>query len=61
MPTNDEMRCSFCGKSRNQVNKLIQGSGGIYICDECVNACTDILSEAEEAEASSSTAVQTSG
>ena len=50
MPTNDEMRCSFCGKSRNQVNKLIQGSGGIYICDECVNACTDILSEAEEAE-----------
>ena len=50
MPTNDEMRCSFCGKPRNQVNKLIQGSGGIYICDECVNACTDILAEAEDAE-----------
>ncbi len=49
MPTNDEMRCSFCGKARNQVNKLIQGAGGIYICDECVNACTDILAEAEEA------------
>ena len=50
MPTNEEMRCSFCGKPRNQVNKLIQGSGGIYICDECVNACTDILAEAEDAE-----------
>ncbi len=48
MPTNDEMRCSFCGKARNQVNKLIQGSGGIYICDECVKACTDILAEAED-------------
>lgn len=48
MPTNDEMRCSFCGKARNQVSKLIQGSGGIYICDECVHACTDILAEAEE-------------
>ncbi len=48
MPTNDDMRCSFCGKPRNQVNKLIQGSGGICICDECVNACTDILSEAED-------------
>lgn len=49
MPTNDEMRCSFCGKARNQVSKLIQGSGGIYICDECVKACTDILEEAEMA------------
>lgn len=48
MPINDDMRCSFCGKPRNQVNKLIQGSGGICICDECVNACTDILSEAED-------------
>lgn len=49
MPTDSEMRCSFCGKARNQVNKLIQGAGGIYICDECVAACTDILAEAEEA------------
>ena len=48
MPADKEMRCSFCGKARNQVNKLIQGSGGIFICDECVNACNDILDEAEE-------------
>ena len=50
MPRNDQMRCSFCGKTRNQVSKLIQGTGGIYICDECVHACTDILAEAEEHE-----------
>ncbi|MDO4537659.1 MAG: ATP-dependent Clp protease ATP-binding subunit ClpX [Coriobacteriales bacterium] len=49
MPRHDDMRCSFCGKTRNQVAKLIQGSGGIYICDECVNACMDILVEADEA------------
>lgn len=49
MPMDSEMRCSFCGKARNQVNKLIQGAGGIYICDECVAACADILAEAEEA------------
>ncbi|MEE0028113.1 MAG: ATP-dependent Clp protease ATP-binding subunit ClpX [Atopobiaceae bacterium] len=42
------MRCSFCGKTRNQVSKLIQGTGGIYICDECVNACSDILAEADK-------------
>ncbi|MBO7673864.1 MAG: ATP-dependent Clp protease ATP-binding subunit ClpX, partial [Atopobiaceae bacterium] len=42
------MRCSFCGKTRNQVSKLIQGTGGIFICDECVNACSDILAEAEQ-------------
>lgn len=48
MPINDDMRCSFCGKARNQVNKLIQGAGGIYICDECVHACTDILAEADD-------------
>ncbi len=51
MPIRDEMRCSFCGKSRNQVNKLIQGSGGIYICDECVHACADIIDEASAASA----------
>ncbi len=51
MPRHDEMRCSFCGKSRNQVNKLIQGAGGIYICDECVRACNDIITEAEEGQA----------
>ena len=33
------MRCSFCGKTRSQVNKLIQGPNGVCICDECVREC----------------------
>ena len=49
MPNNDtnmpEMRCSFCGKSRSQVRKLIQGPNGVFICDECVKECSDIISE----------------
>ncbi|MCH3944198.1 MAG: AAA family ATPase, partial [Atopobiaceae bacterium] len=47
----DEMRCSFCGKTRDQVRKLIQGPGGVYICDECITACSDIISEADAEEA----------
>ena len=50
MPKDEDMRCSFCGKNRSQVSKLIQGTGGIYICDECVDACAEIISEAENAE-----------
>ena len=42
-----EMRCSFCGKTRSQVSKLIAGPGGVYICDECVHACSDMIDEAE--------------
>ena len=44
---NDDMRCSFCGKSRSQVRKLIQGPNGVYICDECVKACGDIIRDSE--------------
>ncbi len=40
-----EMRCSFCGKSRDQVRKLIQGPGGVFICDECVGECSHIISD----------------
>ena len=47
MATREDMRCSFCGKRRNQVKRLIQGSGGIFICDECVTACSDMIAEAE--------------
>ncbi len=50
MPKDEDMRCSFCGKNRSQVSKLIQGTGGIYICDECVDACAEIISEAENVE-----------
>ena len=42
-----EMRCSFCGKTRSQVSKLIAGPGGVFICDECVHACSDMIDEAE--------------
>lgn len=41
---NDEVRCSFCGKARDEVNKLIAGQG-VYICDECVRICDEILAE----------------
>ena len=54
MPTNDmntpEPHCSFCGKSRSQVRKLIQGPNGVFICDECVNECADIISEDDAAQ-----------
>lgn len=37
-------RCSFCGKSRDAVAKLISGPG-VYICDECVDLCNRILAD----------------
>ena len=44
-----EMFCSFCGKTRSQVSKLIAGPGGVYICDECVHACSDMIDEVDHA------------
>ncbi|MCF0129394.1 MAG: ATP-dependent Clp protease ATP-binding subunit ClpX [Pseudobutyrivibrio sp.] len=41
----DKVRCSFCGKSQNQVRKLIAGPNGAYICDECVDICQEIIIE----------------
>ena len=41
---NDFLKCSFCGKSQKQVKKLIAGPG-IYICDECVELCNEIIDE----------------
>ena len=48
----DRICCSFCGKTQNQVRKLLSGPGNVYICDECVDLCADILDEefAEEGE-----------
>ncbi len=43
--TDDKIRCSFCGKSQDQVRKLIAGSGNVYICDECIDLCAEILEE----------------
>ena len=38
------LKCSFCGKSQEQVRKLIAGPG-VYICDECIDLCNEILDE----------------
>ncbi|AOZ97202.1 ATP-dependent Clp protease ATP-binding subunit ClpX [Butyrivibrio hungatei] len=40
-----EIRCSFCNKTQDQVKKLIAGPAGVYICDECVDICADIIEE----------------
>ena len=41
----DKVRCSFCGKTQDQVKKLIAGSNNVYICDECIDLCAEILEE----------------
>ena len=41
----DKVRCSFCGKSQDQVRKLIAGSNNVFICDECIDLCAEILEE----------------
>lgn len=43
-----KFRCSFCGKTEEQVNKLIAGPAGTYICDECVGICSEIIKEEME-------------
>ena len=43
-----QLKCSFCGKTQEQVKKLIAGPG-VYICDECVDLCNDIITEDLEA------------
>ena len=39
------IRCSFCNKPQSQVRKLISGPNGVYICDECVDVCAEIIEE----------------
>ncbi len=48
---NNVLTCSFCGKSQNEVRKLIAGPT-VYICDECVELCNDIIAEEYELEES---------
>jgi ATP-dependent Clp protease ATP-binding subunit ClpX len=48
---NGTLRCSFCGKSQNDVRKLIAGPT-VYICDECIELCNDIIAEEWEEEKS---------
>ena len=43
--SDDRIRCSFCGKPQGHVRKLISGPSGVYICDECIEICSDIIME----------------
>ena len=54
-------RCSFCNRTENMVNRLISGPEGIYICDECVTICMDILEESERDENMSLSTLDTDG
>ncbi len=51
---NERVCCSFCGKTQDQVQKIIAGPNGVFICDECVDLCSEIIEEelgpAEEEE-----------
>ncbi|WOO38780.1 ATP-dependent Clp protease ATP-binding subunit ClpX [Anaerocolumna sp. AGMB13020] len=40
-----QLRCSFCNKTQDQVRKLIAGPGNVYICDECIEICSEIVEE----------------
>lgn len=44
----EKVRCSFCNKTQDQVKKMIAGPNGVYICDECVDICADIIEEEYE-------------
>ncbi|MEV5553207.1 ClpX C4-type zinc finger protein [Nonomuraea wenchangensis] len=43
--------CSFCGKGRHEVRRLIAGPPSVHICEECVGQCTELIAEEEAAAA----------
>lgn len=43
--SDDIIRCSFCNKTQAQVRKLLAGPNGVYICDECIDVCAEIIDE----------------
>ncbi|MEP6744509.1 MAG: ClpX C4-type zinc finger protein, partial [Gemmatimonadota bacterium] len=49
MSNDKHLRCSFCGKSKDSVRKFISGPS-VYICNECITLCNEILAEDEERE-----------
>jgi ATP-dependent Clp protease ATP-binding subunit ClpX len=53
--TSELLKCTFCGKSQRQVRKLIAGPASVYICDECVELCNEIVEEELGAQAQEST------
>ena len=56
--SDDKVRCSFCNKTQDQVRKLIAGPAGVYICDECVDICSDIIEEEYEDDEKASTSLE---
>ncbi len=55
----EKIRCSFCNKTEDQVRKLIAGPNGVYICDECIDICSEIIEEdlSDEYEGGDSNAI----
>ena len=54
MTSDKHLRCSFCGKSKESVKKFISGPN-VYICNECISLCNEILAEEEERDAQEQT------
>ncbi len=50
MKDNEKLFCSFCGKPKERANRLIAGPSGLYICDECVEICQEVIKEDVEPE-----------
>ncbi len=55
----EQLRCSFCGKSQNEVKKLIAGPS-VHICNECVSVCNEIIADDAQLEAQQATRQTTS-
>ena len=53
MKENEHLHCSFCGKPEELTKRLIAGPNGVYICDECVEICRDVIKEQAENKESS--------
>ncbi len=49
-PDMEKKVCSFCGKDQDKVRKMVAGPGGVFICDECVELCSDIMFGDETSE-----------
>ncbi|MGH7475389.1 MAG: ATP-dependent Clp protease ATP-binding subunit ClpX [Longimicrobiales bacterium] len=58
MPSEKHLRCSFCGKSKDSVKKFISGPS-VYICNECVSLCNEILAEEDERETTQAVRIPT--
>lgn len=53
MKDNEHLHCSFCGKPEELTKRLIAGPNGLYICDECVEVCRDVMKEESESKGES--------